>query len=249
MGNTFISTPDETYGHLNDEGNPLAGIDCPICKNTGNVVWIRPEDKTLWGKECNCMNMRRNMKHIRDARMEDLVEACSLESYETPTEEQELTKKAALTYCKNRDEKRKWFYICGNPGTGKTHICIGICSFLLSKGLTVRYLKWREDIPRLKAVVTKADQYQELIEPFKQAGVLYIDDFLKGHITDADINIAFEILNHRYTINKRTVISSERTIAEIGKYDEALASRIMERARDFLVIAPSHNWRAKGRPE
>lgn len=239
---------EQPYGHLNDEGSALAGIDCPICKNTGQISWEN-ENKELMSRYCACMNIRKNLKHIRDARMEDLVEACSLEKYETPTQETELVKKKAQEYCLNRDEKRKWFYICGNPGTGKTHICVGICSFMLSKGLTVRYFKWREDAPRLKAVVNKADEYAGIIEPFKQAGVLYIDDFLKGHVTDADINIAFELLNHRYNINKRTVISSERTLGEISKYDEAIASRIMERSRGFCLVSPSHNWRTKGSPE
>ena len=79
--------------------------------------------------------------------------------------------------------------------------------------------------------------------------MLYIDDFLKGRITDADINLAFELINARY--NRRetaiTIISSELDLGTVTKLDEALGGRIYERARNYSCRTGGENWRFKRR--
>ena len=104
---------------------------------------------------------------------------------------------------------------------------------------------WRDDARKLKSVVNKQEEYDDIMQPFKDCAVLYIDDFLKGTVTDADINVAFELLNHRHNQNKRTLISTERTGAEIARYDNALGSRIIQRSGEFYTMAPLTNWRLK----
>ena len=70
--------------------------------------------------------------------------------------------------------------------------------------------------------------YSRLLTPFKTVPVLYIDDLFKTEAgklpTTADVNIAFEIINHRY-INPDyiTVISTEKTMDELIAIDEAVA--------------------------
>ena len=105
---------------------------------------------------------------------------------------------------------------------------------------------WRDDIVKLKACVTDSEEYSRQIKPFKSVQVLYIDDFLKGKVTEADINIAFEILNYRYhNQSMRTIISSERSIEEVLDIDEAVGSRIYERSRGYYITAPAENWRLR----
>lgn len=75
-----------------------------------------------------------------------------------------------------------------------------------------------------------------------------VDDFLKGNVTEADRNIAFEILNARYIKPEcATIISSERTIGQILDWDEAIGSRIAERAKGFTmsVTGSGKNWRLR----
>lgn len=250
MTTTVTTSTDEDYSDkfLNAPDSPMRGVNCPLCKNTGQITYIRDEDKTLWTKDCDCMKLRRNLVHIRESRLEDLVNKYTLEAYEEATPDNTVLKNKAVEYVK-QSKPNDWFYISGQVGSGKSHLCVGMCSGFLMQGKTVRYMMWREDAPKLKALVNKAEEYEKVMKPFKSADVLYIDDFLKGsHITDADMNIAFELINHRYNLNKRTIISSEMSIGQIAPYDEAVASRILERSRMFCMIAPNHNWR-KGRPK
>lgn len=242
-----VNTPLSTTGtgaKLNDIESTLSGVDCPVCHNTGYITHF-DNDGCLWSRECKCMEVRRSLKHIRDSKLGDLVEQYTLAGYQTPDADTEVVKQKANDYIRDDSERKKWFFICGKPGTGKTHICVGICSALINKGMSVRYMLWRDDARKLKSVVNKQAEYDDLMQPFKDCAVLYIDDFLKGTVTDADINVAFELLNYRYNQNKRTIISTERTGAEIARYDNALGSRIIQRAGEFYTMAPLTNWRLK----
>ena len=129
-----------------------------------------------------------------------------------------------------------WFYVGGQVGSGKSHICTGIVRELIEVGNEARYMLWRDESTKLKANVNHPEDYANLIEPLKTVKVLYIDDFWKsntGTPTVADVNLAFEILNARY--NRKdliTIISSEFYLDELMEVDEAVGSRIFERAKD-----------------
>ena len=112
---------------------------------------------------------------------------------------------------------------------------------------------WREDSKRLKSLVNDPAS-QDGISVSKDVDVLYIDDFLKvrnGETpTTADMNLAFEIINHRLlSRNKITIISSEKTLDEILDYDEATMSRIYQNAGRYNISVgrdKSRNYRFKG---
>ena len=111
----------------------------------------------------------------------------------------------------------------------------------------IRFMQWRDDSTALKQGVKEREWYEAETRKYKQVPVLYIDDFFKGGVTDADIKLAYEILNARYNNEPlRTIISSEMSLEEIGKIDEAISGRIYERARGFILKAPDENYRLRG---
>jgi len=61
---------------------------------------------------------------------------------------------------------------------------------------------------------------------YKNARVLLIDDLFKGSISKSDINIVFEIINHRYFNNLPVIVSTEKSFEELIEIDEAVGSRI-----------------------
>jgi DNA replication protein DnaC len=150
-----------------------------------------------------------------------------------------------------------WFFIGGQSGAGKTHICTAICREFLMEGKEVKYMLWRDDVVKLKNAVTDPE-YESLVEKYKRVEVLYIDDLFKTGTaadgtrqrpTGADINVAFEILNFRYNDPKLlTIISSECTIDSIIDIDEATGGRIFEKAKSSFSLKPdrSRNYRLRG---
>ena len=218
----------------------LDNVDCQKCGNTGAIPFI-DEDGLLKSRTCSCMKRRLSLRRIDNSGLRNLLQKYSFDNYQTPTDEYVKIRNKALAFAASGAE---WFFICGKPGTGKTHICTAICSNLLDHDWELRYLLWRTDAAELKAMVNDRLEYKEAMNRLRNAAVLYVDDFFKGSITPADVNIAFSILNDRYNSRgKKTIISTELTIDEISKIDDAIAGRIAEKSRGFLLQAPDLNWR------
>ena len=242
-----IDSQNAVYNSIPGNLNEKDGIDCPICNNKG-VVYRVDEAGCLFSRECECMAKRKSLRLLRRSGLEDLVRDSTFKAYETPDEFTRRAKETALDYVQHGEDK--WFYISGHPGCGKTHLCTAIRRRLLGQNIPVRYFLWREDGPKLKTMVNNdADGYDRLMKEFVDVPVLYIDDFFKGKVTDADMNLAFALINARYNRRRktRTIFSSERSIAEIRKLDEAFGGRIAERADGYILIAPQNaiNWRDK----
>ena len=200
----------------------------------------------MFSRECECMKRRRSLRSIRKSGLGDMLSRYTFDNYETPDERRALIKETAKRFV---DSDTGWFFIAGHSGSGKTHICTAICSALIDKGNEVKYMLWRDENIALKSCITEYDEYQRRISKLKEVPVLYIDDFWKvrdGSLTNADVNLTFEIINARYNdMSKRTIISTELMYSDIIRVDEAIGGRIFERSRGFSVKAPDENWRLR----
>ena len=229
---------DAKVAAINNLPGPLRYIDCPECRNKGFIA-VRAGQAISY-RECGCMPKRRVMRRMHESGLDSIIREYTFASYRAAEPWQTDMLKRAQQYAA---EPKGWWYVCGTPGTGKTHICTAICGALLKRGQDVRYMLWREDVPRLKALVTDAEAYEAEMRILMDVGVLYIDDFFKGSITDADKNLAFELLNARYNRRAVTIISSERSIEDVLDIDEGLGSRIHERAAGNTFRTAGGNWR------
>lgn len=214
---------------------------CTLCQDKGYIV--RREDGGLYARECECQQRKRTMKRIEQSGIADLLQRYTFESYETPKQWQVTAKEKAADYLEHG--QHSWFIIAGNPGSGKTHLCTAIVGKLIEGNKFVRYMLWREEAPRLKASINDREWYDAEMDKLKRCDVLYIDDFLKGNVTDGDINLAFELLNDRYNTGRQTIISGERPIEAILDIDEAVGSRIYERTKGYRIRCPEENWRLR----
>ena len=223
----------------------MTGYDCQLCKNRGYTAELR--DGHMTTVECSCMVKRRYMRLIRESGLASSLKACTFDSYDTPSQWQASAKDTARRYA--TDWRGRWFYIGGTVGSGKTHLCTAICGELLNAGIPLRYFQWRADAPALKAAVKDGEEYRAMIMPLKTVKALYIDDLFKGNVTDADLNLAFDLLNIRYSNpDLATIISSEKTITDLLSIDEAIGSRIYERSKGFCISATGKekDWRLYG---
>ena len=212
--NTTDLTPTES---LNDYD--LGGIECEDCHNTGTISYL-DENRNLITKRCPCMNKRVAMRRIRQSGMSDLIRRYSFDSYRAETAEQQKALEKAKQFA---EADEGWFVITGQSGSGKSHICTAICGRLIERNRDVYYAPWRDISTRLKALVTDAYEYERQTEKLKRVEALYLDDFLKGSDTDADIRLAYEILNYRYNdMRLRTILSSEISLEQLRQRDEAL---------------------------
>lgn len=235
---------------FNKNPGSLEGYDCPECLNRG-FSYKTDEDGYIISVPCKCMTIRNNRRRVEQSGLADLLSRYTFEAWRTDEEWQGEIYNRAKRFAENPDG---WFAVSGRPGTGKTHICTAICGALMKKGYDVRYMLWRDAATTLKAnALDDAAAYSREIEPLKTVQVLYIDDFFKTGgkrpPTVMDVNLAFEIVNARYnTSGLITIVSSERSLDELMRIDEATASRIYERTkqnRNYYNLAGVENRRMK----
>lgn len=241
-----VDSYNASEGDLHEED----GYECALCKNKGFIAKI-DEDGYEVLQTCKCQKIRATLSRAKRSGLGDILKDYTFAKYEAKDSWQQEIKEKARQFC--TDDEAKWFYIGGQVGSGKTHICTAIASHYIKAGKELRYMLWAEDSKMLKANVNE-DVYQKKMSEYKNADVLYIDDFLKvkqGEApTSADINIAFEIINHRLMSNdKITIISSEKQLNEIMDYDEATMSRIFQKTGNYKFSISkdrSKNYRLKG---
>ena len=223
----------------------LTGVDCPICRNRGDVMAYR-EDGTVYVRECECMKQRRSLSLMRKSGLGELLDRYTFASWQERKDWHRQMKYAAETFAKKAEG---WFYVGGRPGTGKTHLCTAICSELMRRNMEVRYLVWRDFSVSAKAAVTEKAEYAAIVNPYKKCKVLYIDDFFKSargaSPSDGDVNLAVELINARYNDKSLiTIISSEIKAETLLNIDEALGSRISERCgANCYDLSNCENWR------
>ena len=226
----------------NEREGRLKGIDCPKCKNKGYSVIVRDNEQLM--RPCECMKARKSLELIEESGLKTAIEELRFDNFITTEKWQEKMLTLAKDYVENGE--KKWLFLGGMSGTGKSHLCTAVCGELLKREKAVRYMMWRDESAKLKAVVNDSAEYSRLIDELKKIEVLYIDDFLKvqrgQQPTPADINLAFEILNYRYANKLQTIISSEKTLDDILSLDDAVGGRIYELAKGFgMSIAYDKN--------
>ena len=241
-------------GRLNERPD---GYDCALCMNKGDIARAEPGPGGWWTlvhSPCKCLKIRKTIGNMQRSGLKSIIRDYTFDKYEAEQPWQQSVKEAAMAYAREPDG---WFFIGGQSGAGKTHLCTAICRKFLLEGMEVRYMLWRDEIVRIKQLANDYGQYQELIDRYKRVQVLYIDDLFKTcrgadgreqRPTAADINAAFEIINGRYNDPKKlTVISSECTIDDLLGIDEAVAGRIFERAKAInLQPDRAKNYRLRG---
>ena len=227
---------------------------CEKCRDTG-MVEVDPKTRTF--AKCECRIARESEERLERSGLAGAIQRQTLESFVTNTPTQRRMKETAQRYiadviASNGQPRRPWLYIGGNPGSGKTHICTAVCGELLKRNIGVRYMQWLNEVRRLKASVNDED-FEDLVAPYINIPVLYIDDLMKQKytqnpvFTEADVKIAFTILNARYIQNKPTIISTEWDLLNhLLPADEGVFSRVYERCKGYTVNierSPQNNFR------
>lgn len=241
---------NRTAGHLNDDDR----INCPKCLNRGYIETVN-DLGDISTRICTCMQQRKEMQTIKNCGLDKLFED-NFENFVAEEEWQERMKSTAIRYAEIKTNE--WFYIGGQSGAGKTHICTAICNRIVEQGKSFRYLLWDKISETMKK--PNSDSYFELQNIIDNTDVIYIDDFLKpiaekiikkktlSFADEDEIQKIYPIINARNIRDKKTIISSELYIDEIRNLDEATAGRIKEKAGKYIVHIkrdPSRNHRFK----
>ena len=233
-------------------------VTCEVCGGLGQILTVDDEGRT-YAEECSCEKVKRARRLLNKSGLSRAVEEMTFDAYKVRESWQEIALQTARDWTAEIiGGKTSWLFFGGAPGVGKTHLCTAACGELLRSGVAVHYMLWTETARQMKACFTDKDAFERLMRPLKDAPVLYIDDLFKARcdgvrgiaaqVTDADIRVAFEIINARTLKNRPTIISTEWMLEELIKADEATFSRVNYMAEGYkvqIMRGQKRNWRMK----
>lgn len=206
---------------------------CEACHDTGWIT-VRREGLQPESVPCKCYSQRAFDRSVKNSGIDpELLARCTLDSFKTLDENARRMKETALAFL--ADEQARGMGCFGRSGTGKTHICIAVCAELARRGRSVKYMQYSPVMRKLLANKYDAEGYEEVMEPLAGCPILYIDDLFKNaadartaHLANDEKRIMFELLDRRYKNNAVTIVSTEMSLQDIRKEDEAIASRIYQ---------------------
>ncbi len=118
------------------------------------------------------------------------------------------------------------FFLYGSPGTGKTHLVVGVAKTLIQKTQPVIYIPMFS----LFSIINKCDgddEKEEVFEKMATCKYLFIDDLGAEKVTKYLIEKLLGVLDYRLRNEKATVVVSNFSLDEIKKvYGERICSRI-----------------------
>lgn len=235
-----------TYNAMEGEDDGT-NIRCFECRNKGVIAYYDDETGRIAFRDCTCRGNRITVRRLKRAGIYDSIKAKRFSTFKTDTPTQQAMKRAASDFV--QDDSARCLAFFGQSGCGKTHLCTAAFSSLVRiRGLDGEYFLWNTDARKLKAA--SFDDADGLYDRYKKCKLLYIDDLFKcskgQSPSDADIRLAFELIDWRYSHNMYTIISSEMAFDRLVETDEAIAGRIKQMAGKYLVcIEPdvSKNFR------
>ena len=230
----------------------LTGPHCPNCNDRG-IIAVAKEDGSVAFRDCECMKARKAYWKMERSGLAGVIRDMTFDRFEVRESWQKSLKARVEAYAKDPEG---WLLLCGQVGGGKTHLCTAVCRQRLYAGDEVRYMPWREEIGKLKALSFDSEERSRTLSELKNAQILYIDDLFKtgksadgtANPTAFDVSLAFEIINFRYINDRITLVSTEKTPQQLLQIDEATASRIMEKAGQntlFIDRKEGRNYRLR----
>ena len=140
--------------------------------------------------------------------------------------------------------------LCGNPGTGKTHIACAIGGECISAGKTAIFTSLAEIIDRVfstwRSRSSSSGAAGDPLEALATVDLLIIDEIGGAGGSDAEKRLMFQLLNRRYEDVRSTILISNLRPDALAK---TLGERTVDRFRETGEMIPFtwHSYRAMAR--
>lgn len=226
-----------------------AKYDCNICEDRGYIFKI--QDGYEVAVPCSCLEKRQSIEKLALSGLTEVFRQKTINSFNADKEWQIKAKNDVIRYIDDflKKETNASLILCGNPGSGKTHLGIGTMLELINNNVGCVYKEYLTMVTNLKQVGMNEEEYIREMEKYINPPVLFLDDFLKGEVTSADLKHIYKVINTRYLKGKPMIISTEKSIKEILMFDEAVGSRIVEMCQNNIITFPrgiENNYRLRG---
>lgn len=184
---------------------PKANCKCNVCNDTGYIITPQVNMQPII-KECMCRQKRRLKAEWQERGFNADCNELTLSKFDgNRNRVSKKMKSISEDYISNYEgiqfEKNNSIAFLGEPGTGKTHICIAIALELLKKGFKPVYFPYRDCIDMLIDLrISNKAKYDFKLSKYQKCNILFLDDVFKCGYTDAELRLLYKIVNYRYEI-------------------------------------------------
>nr|WP_294377114.1 ATP-binding protein [uncultured Clostridium sp.] len=211
---------------------------CRMCRDTGWII-KKQEHAQPAAVKCECKKEEEVKEHWKACGINTEMINYKFSNFQVWNDSSRKMKDAAGIYFNDfeniRNSRQNSIMLCGQVGSGKSHLTIALAINFLKKKVKVMYMPYRDVITKIKQNMIDEEYYRTIISKYQNCEVLLVDDLFKGKVNESDINIMFEIVNYRYLNFLPVIISSEFTIDRLLDFDEGVGSRIYEMCKDYIV--------------
>ena len=229
MNETFKKILMERVNNI-PKRDDIKEYECPICRDLHYTF-----NDLGQAVPCKCKDKFESKEKLKKCGLDEVFKNKTFRNYKVNNETQLAARDKAINYCNNFLDTNSSLIITGRPGVGKTHLGAATMINLIGKNVLCKYELYTTMLINLKQSVMDETNFIREMDKYKVPRVLFLDDFLKGKPTDADLKYIFEIVNERYLKKKPMIISTEKSIDEIVSWDEAVASRLVEMAKGNII--------------
>lgn len=156
-----------------------------------------------------------------------------LDNYRVENEGQKKALASAMRYAENWQDNRDNgvnLILTGHPGTGKTHLAVGIAHHVMSRGGSALYTRVVEVVRAVKDTYSdKTKTERQVIDEFRKPDLLIMDEVGRQMGTDTEKLVLFEVINARYEDCKPTILIANLQVGQLAEYlDPAALDRLRE---------------------
>ena len=167
----------------------------------------------------------------------------TLDSYVAKTSGQQKALAFAKEYAENFDQVIKTgrsAIFVGKPGTGKTHLAIGIALSIMQQQRSPVFVTVQRLIRRVKdSWRTKEETESDVINAFASPDLLILDEVGVQFGSEFEKQILFDVLNERYEKLKPSILLSNIHSDQLSDY---LGERVTDRLRENGGALIGFNW-------
>lgn len=221
---------------------------CPECSAIERAATEAREKAEAEAKEKE--RQARNWRiRIGSAAIPERFQDRTLDSYVATNPGQEKALAFSKDYAANFDEIRKvgrCAIFVGKPGTGKTHLAVGIALHIMKDQRTVLFTTVQRAIRSIKDTWARGSEVSEsqAIQTLAYPDLLILDEVGVQFGSDFEKQILFDVLNERYEKRKPCILLSNIAPSELSGY---LGERVADRLREDGGKLIAFDWESHRR--
>lgn len=229
-------------------------VRCPVCQDAGYLRANVPVGHPSFGRLFPCACRQRELDDRRDEELRRLSNLDSFsnytfESFDPETPGMESAYEAALAFA--QEPGHQWLFLSGPCGVGKTHLAVAIAQYAMDwHRMSVYFSVVPDLLDHLRSTFDPASgtAYDDRFSTIRNAPLLVLDDLGTENATPWAKEKLYQIINHRYSEQMPTVVTTNVDLSAKGKIDERIYSRIMDHRLTQHVPIDAEDYRLAGDP-